>query len=160
MTPRSERYSYQGKVRVAVQLAPWQLVLCLDGINLSVSGLLAEGEPHRWPQRTRDEKEQILWWLKQGRTCRLQLEYDDTHAPSAHTPLGLPAFSSDLDAGFPLLDGKLCRITEVGGRLRLAFQFLQHAPESLHQLILRIETQSPAAHAPASAIFWQEHHAD
>ncbi len=107
LTPREPRYPYGGRVRLLVDFSPWRLLLTLDGLNLSASGLGAVLGP------SADKEGEARGLLAVGDPYLVQLEHDAEHLPA------------------PVCRTRLTRRVEHAAGLELAFTFDEPAPELL-----------------------------
>ena len=101
---REPRYPFPGKVRLLVDFAPWRVLLSLDGLDLSTSGVRA-----RLPAAVFAQFEDAEALLQERQLYDLQLEFAADHLPDI------------------LLKGRLVRrrrLTGVAPGWDLAFMFL------------------------------------
>lgn len=119
---RETRFPYRGKVRLLVPFAPWRLLLTLNGLNLSGSGVLAllssAGKDAAAAQAL----------LATGDPYELQLEHDAEHLTA------------------PFLKARLVRTQRTTVGWELAFSF-EDADGGLLSLVHELSTAtSPLNH--------------
>jgi hypothetical protein len=100
MRPREPRYAYDGKIRLMVPFDPWRLLVTLQGLDLSMTGVAA-----RLDVPARKDRHDADALLVEGDPYDLQLEHGADHLAA------------------PFLRARLARRRRTPAGLELAFAF-------------------------------------